>query len=119
MKVVWTNRFLADVAYYVKKKKYLKIKNDIKPVTDSLERGEFVGDELKDISVSGKTFKVRTANTSANVGKSNGFRIIYYAISEDDKAYLLTIYSKKDDIRILSDSDIRKLIEENIEPTDR
>ena len=115
MKVIWTTRFQKDIEYYIKKKKYFKIKADIQSVVDELEKGNLVGDELQNINVNGKTFKVRTANTSANVGKSNGFRIIYYAVSEDNKVYLLTIYSKKDDNRVVTDEEIKQCIEENIE----
>lgn len=54
-------------------------------------------------------YKVRIANTSANVGKSNGFRLIYYVVI-DNKIYLVTIYSKKDDSRVPSDEQIELLI---------
>ena len=59
-------------------------------------------------------YKVRAANSSANVGKSNGFRIIYYVII-GEKAYLLTIYSKKDDNRIPTDARIMMMIKNILE----
>lgn len=49
-----------------------------------------------------KIIKVRIANTDTRMGKSNGYRMIYYAIKEDESAYLLSIYYKKDDKRVLS-----------------
>lgn len=61
MKVIWTTRFQKDIEYYIKKKKYFKIKDDIQSVVDELEKGNLVGDELQNINVNGKTFKVRTA----------------------------------------------------------
>lgn len=73
-----------------------------------------VGDEMEDIVVGGRTFKVRVANSSANVGKSNGFRLIYYVVTEEGDIYLLTIYSKKDDDRILTDDEIRELIRQYV-----
>jgi len=53
--------------------------------------------------------KVRIANTDTNKGKSNGYRLIYYAVKTDYTVYLLSIYYKKDDRRVLSDSEIREL----------
>ncbi len=69
---------------------------------------------MEDIVVGGRTFKVRVANSSANVGKSNGFRLIYYVVTEEGDIYLLTIYSKKDDDRILTDDEIRELIRQYV-----
>ena len=109
MKVIPTERFKKDVKYYICKKKYKNILSDIKSVVVELEAGNFIGDEFEDISVDGRAFKVRAANSSAKVGKSNGFRIIYYVV-QDDKVYLLTIYSKKDDVKIPTDNEIKDLI---------
>ena len=111
MEVQPTRDFKADVRYYIKKKKYLKITDDIKTVTDELEAGNLVGDKLENLHLDEGTaaYKVRVANSSANVGKSNGFRIIYYVVI-DQKAYLLTIYSKKDDNRIPNDAQLMMMI---------
>lgn len=57
-----------------------------------------------------KIIKVRIANTDTRMGKSNGYRMIYYAIKEDESAYLLSIYYKKDDKRILSNDEIVELV---------
>ena len=114
MRLIPTPRFEQDVNFYIRKKKYLKIKEDIKSVTDKLEHGLLVGDELEDIVSNGRTFKVRVANSSANLGKSNGFRLIYYVVTEEGDIYLLTIYSKKDDVRILTATEIRELIRQYI-----
>ena len=59
----------------------------------------------------GHTFKVRSANTDAKVGQSNGYRIIYYAVRDDREVYLLTIYYKKEDNRIPTDQEIIELVE--------
>ena len=109
MTVLWTEQFENDVDYYFRKKKYRQIFVDIERVTTELVKGNLVGDELEDICVDGRTFKVRVANSSAKVGKSNGFRLIYYVV-QDNTAYLLTIYSKKDDVKIPTDSEIRNII---------
>lgn len=116
MKIIPTKRFKSDVSFYIRKKKYLKIEDDIKNVTKELLVGNLIGDKLQDIELkqNAVAYKVRIANSSAGVGKSNGFRLIYYIVI-DEKIYLLSIYSKKDDERILTDSQISMLIKNVIE----
>lgn len=76
-----------------------------------------VGDRLEGLDIPENTavYKVRIANSSANVGKSHGFRLLYY-VAIADEIYLLAIYSKKDDIRVVSDKRIEKLIEILLKP---
>ena len=109
--VVPTKKFTDDVKFYIRKKNYKNIKYDIKEVTDELTEGNLVGDRLEGLDIPEGTaaYKVRIANSSANVGKSGGFRLLYYVVIGDD-IYLLSIYSKKDDIRILNDKQIEILI---------
>lgn len=57
-----------------------------------------------------KVIKVRIANTDTRMGKSNGYRMIYYAIKDDLSAYLLSIYYKKDDKRVLTNEEIKELV---------
>ena len=56
------------------------------------------------------SIKVRMANTDTKVGKSNGYRIIYYAIKSDCEIYLLTLYYKKEDNRIPTNKEIENLV---------
>lgn len=116
MKIIPTRQFMADTEFYIRKKKYLKILTDIKTVTDELLKGNLVGDKLEGLKLKENTaaYKVRVANTSTKSGKSNGFRIIYYAVFEE-KIYLLTIYSKKDSNHIPNDRQIEMLIKNIIE----
>ena len=111
MNVNATPKFKDDIKYYMRKKRYLNINDDISTVTDELENGNLVGDRLEGLDIPENTaaYKVRIANTSANVGKSNGFRLLYYVAIEDE-IYLLSIYSKKDDIRVINDKQIELLI---------
>lgn len=44
-------------------------------------------------------------------GQSNGYRIIYYAVRDDEEVYLLTIYYKKDDNRTPTNQEIIELVE--------
>lgn len=110
LEIVETEYFLGDVKFYIKKRKYTKIVADIKTVTDELKKGNLIGNKLDNLGLQdGDVYKVSIANTSANEGKSNGFRLLYYAVV-NDKAYLLTIYSKKDDSRIPNDSQIANIV---------
>ncbi|MBQ3725935.1 MAG: hypothetical protein IJR52_10855 [Selenomonadaceae bacterium] len=111
MRIIPTKYFKNDVKFYVRKKKFLKIDADVKTVTDELEQGNLVGDKLDNLNLPANTaaYKVRVANSSTNVGKSDGFKIIYYVVIEE-KIYLATIYSKKDDSRVPSDKQIELLI---------
>lgn len=78
-----------------------------------MEKGNLIGAEISGLRIStdGHTFKVRSANTDTKVGKSNGYRIIYYAVRDDAEVYLLTIYYKKDDSRIPTNQEIVELVE--------
>ena len=111
MQVIATPHFEEDVKFYRQKKKYKKIDRDIEPVLIELEKGNLVGDKLEGLDLPENTaaYKVRIANSSANVGKSNGFRLIYY-LAIADEIYLLSIYSKKDDNKIPNDAQIELLI---------
>lgn len=101
MTIIPTRNFNDNVEYYLRKKKYKKIFSDIKTVTDELERGNLVGVRLEDIHLSENTavYKVRIANS----------RLIYYVVI-DEKIYLLAIYAKKDDIRVVSEQQIEQHI---------
>ena len=110
--IIPTERFNLDVKYYIKKKHYVKIGEDIKTITDELQKGNLVGDEIPGLKLEsdGHTYKVRVANSDIKVGESNGYRIIYYVVREDGEIYLLTIYSKKDDNRIPTNKEIVELV---------
>ena len=110
--VIPTDHFKRDIKHYIEKKKYIHITDDVRKITDELEAGNLIGDEIPRLKVeaSGHAFKVRSSNSDTKVGKSNGYRIIYYAIKDNLEIYLLTIYYKKDDSRVLSDKEIVELI---------
>ena len=86
-------------------------------MTDELEKGNLVGVKPENIKVTANTavYKVRIANNSINVGKIHEFKLIYYVMIEE-KIYLLAIYSKKDDIRVLTENQIKKYIKILLEP---
>lgn len=111
--VIPTDRFEKDVQYYLKKKKFKHILDDIDEVVAELEKGNLVGDSIPGLTFEdNETIKVRMSNTDTKVGKSNGYRIIYYAIKSDGEIYLLTIYYKKEDNKIPSNKEIEMLVKE-------
>ena len=116
MIIKWTEKINDDIDYYIRKKKYKKIIEDIATVLPDLEAGNFLGDKLSGFNLpeGAALYKVRIANTSANVGKSNGFRLIYY-LATVEKIYLMTIYSKKDDECIPNDAQIAMLVNNVLE----
>ena len=116
MVIKWSKNFQDNVEYYIKKKRYKKILDDIASILPDLEAGNLIGDKLAGFNLPEGTalYKVRIPNTSANVGKSNGFRIIYY-LATADKIYFVTIYSKKDDERIPNDAQIAMIVGNTLE----
>lgn len=57
-------------------------------------------------------YKARAKNSNTKVGKSNGYRLIYYVKTERKLIILLTIYYKKDDVRIPNKKELKELIKE-------
>ena len=111
--VIPTKKFEEDVRYYLKKKKFKHILDDVEEVVKKLEKGELIGDAVPGLSFDENvTVKVRIANTDTRVGKSNGYRLIYYAVKNDCEIYLLTIYYKKDDNRIPTNKEIEDIVKE-------
>ncbi len=110
--VIVTPKFEEDLVYYRNKRNFRHIKDDIDSVVSKIESGDLVGDAINDLHLPDgeNTYKVRAANTDTHQGKSNGYRIIYYAIKNDYTAFLLTIYYKKDDNSIPSKSEISEII---------
>lgn len=89
-------------------KKYRRIRNDIQPIIEQLERGELPGDQIPEIGY--VVFKLRVRNSDTQKGKSGGYRLIYY-IKTATAIILLTIYVKSEQVDIAAD-DIRSIIRE-------
>ena len=79
-------------------RKFRRINEDLAPLVKQLERGELPGDRIP--GYTRETYKVRLPNSTANRGKSGGFRVLYYVRSALE-VVLLTVYSKteQDDVR--------------------
>jgi len=94
---------------FVKKFKKLNKKNknilkDIEELVKILEKnpitGTFLGNNI---------YKIRMANSSKNIGKRGGFRVITYYVDENDIVYLVEIY-EKNAIENISIEELIKLI---------
>lgn len=117
-RVEFTKDFDNDMKYYIKKKKYRRLPKDIKETVEALKRGDFKGTRIEGLGFNQEdevyVYKERVSNSDTNSGTSNGYRLIYYVRHEKKLVYLLTVYSKKDDIRVLTDSQIKALVLEII-----
>lgn len=98
MDLMKTKKYLSDMKYLKKKIDYAKISKDLKSVLDAIQSGNSNSKAIAGLGkeYGGKVFKVRVPNSTAKKGKSNGFRLIYYLVTEQNTIYLITIYSKKD-----------------------
>jgi mRNA-degrading endonuclease RelE of RelBE toxin-antitoxin system len=105
IQVTTTTEF--DAAIRQLAKRYRRIRIDIKPIIEQLEAGELPGDQIPNIGYT--IFKVRVRNSSAQRGKSGGYRIIYY-LKTADQILLITIYSKSDQADIAA-TEIREIIQ--------
>jgi mRNA-degrading endonuclease RelE of RelBE toxin-antitoxin system len=83
-------------------KKYRSIKSDILDLIEKLEKDYTVG-----IDLGSNLYKIRVKNSDIGDigGKSGGYRVIYYTRLENDRIYLLTIFSKTQKENI----DVKKL----------
>lgn len=109
-KIVTTKKFDKDIKTY--QRKFRNIGEDVKEIVDELKEGNLIGDIIKDLKMkddNNNVIKVRVANSDTHVGKSNGYRLIYYAEKSDGTIYLLTIYYKKEKEDI-SNKEIQELI---------
>ena len=107
MKVLTTRVFLRRLRQLLKT--YPSVIADLAPLIALLKQGETPGDRVP--RVKGQPiFKVRVPNRDAQSGKSGGYRVIYYIVT-DEQRLLLTIYSKTDQTDITPD-ELLRIIEE-------
>ena len=87
LKIISLESFKKDAKELFKKNKKLPI--DLKKLNDILQENP-----KSVIELSSDLYKIRLENSCSKVGKSGGFRVIYYYIDKNEKLYLLKIYSK-------------------------
>ena len=88
-------------------KKYKKIKFDLQNLKEELITNPKAG-----ILLQHNCYKIRVANSSIPTGKSGGFRVVYYFVDENDRVYLMSIYSKTQKEN-LSESELLELLRVN------
>lgn len=88
-------------------KKYRRIRKDVGPVIQQLQKGETLGDQVQGTSF--QVFKVRVKNSNLKKGKRAGYRIIYY-LKQAEQIILITIYSKTEQPDLAAHQ-IRRLIQ--------
>lgn len=94
--VIPTPRFEKDLKRLGKKNR--NISDDIQPVLEELEKGDFHNKTIlmqvkdnKNVAI-----KIRVADVSRNGGKSGAYRLICYAEKENGQIFLLTMYAKNE-----------------------
>lgn len=110
-KVVLSEKFFKDLKKL--KKKFNKIDRDLDGLFVRISSGEVVGDRLREFRKF-EIYKARVRNSSSDVGKSGGFRVIYYLKREDDLVLVLSIYSKSQKLNILKNEILKILKDENL-----
>ena len=88
-------------------KKYRHIREDFLPLLDQLESGLLAGDAVAGFE--NKVYKARVASSDQKKGKSGGFRVIYYIVSDKNEILLLTVYAKAKQADI-KDNDVRRML---------
>jgi mRNA-degrading endonuclease RelE of RelBE toxin-antitoxin system len=104
--------FKKDIRRLVKKKKYNSLPSQVADLVSDLEKGVFSGTHIihKDAPAKFDVYKLRLPNIDDNVGKSNGFRLIYTVITDTHHIFLITLYHKKE-IGSVSDEYIEGVID--------
>jgi len=91
------DEFTKNVKRLIKKKKFFSLPKQIDELISDLEQGKFDGDKIthRDVPTPYDVYKLRLQNVDTNSGKSNGYRVIYFVVTEEKVVVLLTIYYKK------------------------
>ena len=88
-------------------KRYKSLKNDLQSFTSSL-----IENPRQETELTSSVYKVRIKNSDNNKGKSAGYRIITYIITNNE-ILLVNIFSKSD-IPNISDEEIDLIIKQYI-----
>lgn len=119
LKVVLTNRFKKSISLYSKEFPNIikDLKNEFlnKDFNQVFENNYFISD-----SKTARIIKLRIKNSSAQKGKSGGFRMIYYINNKTKELVFMEIYSKigKNKINNLNSDEYPKMLKEYIHEKD-
>ena len=107
-----TGEFDNQVERFIKKKRYKQLPNQIEELEEQLAKGEFPGTMIRKANepIPYEVYKLRMPNPDTNVGKSNGYRVMYIVVSEQKLVVLVAIYYKKEQTTV-TDTYIEGLID--------
>ena len=88
-------------------KRYKLISKDLKTLEKELFKNPKSG-----IGLGNNSFKIRIPNSSIPTGKRGGFRVVYYYRDQNNKVYLLAIYSKTE-LENISNNKLADILEKN------
>ena len=91
-------------------KKYRSLEDDLQPLLARLEKGDFSFDDAVP-GFEGTIYKARLSSRDQKRGKRGGFRVIYYAITDEEIVTLLAIYAKAQQENI-SPQEIKRLLKD-------
>jgi mRNA-degrading endonuclease RelE of RelBE toxin-antitoxin system len=104
LKLIPTPEFIKSVKKL--NKKYRRISKDLETLRTVLTENPEAG-----IKIGNNCYKIRIPNSSVQSGKSGGFRVIYYKVT-DTNIFLLAIYSKSE-LENISDRRVIEIIKKN------
>ncbi len=93
-------------------KKLHKKNRNIVDYLQNLEK-ELLKNPTTGTFLSDNIYKIRVANSSKNIGKRGGFRVITYFVDEDKTVYLVNIY-EKNTIENISIETIKSIIKNEL-----
>jgi mRNA-degrading endonuclease RelE of RelBE toxin-antitoxin system len=105
LKIIVLDHFAKEVKKLAKR--YKQIASDLKELEALLSE-----DAKSGVHLGGRCCKIRLANSSIPMGKSGGFRVIYYYLDEQNNIYLMSIYAKSD-LENISDEKIIEILKDN------
>ena len=106
MEVVLTPRFRSTVKKL--RRRYRLVTQDVTGLIQELRDGYTPGDRLQDVG-GAPVFKARLRNTSARLGKRDGFRVVYHI---DETAITLLVICQKPRCADVQSVRIRQLLDE-------
>jgi mRNA-degrading endonuclease RelE of RelBE toxin-antitoxin system len=96
--VIISDEANSEVNRLARKKKFVSLPRQIISLVDDIEKGILNGDIVLSYAKPTKidVYKVRLPNPDTNVGKSNGYRVLYAMVFEQKLAVILSVYYKKE-----------------------
>lgn len=90
--------FQKNAERLTRKKRFASLPTQIEQLISAFRQGKFEGDRIRheDSPIAFDVYKLRLPNPDTNMGKSNGYRVIYFVATEKRLVVILVIYYKKE-----------------------